>query len=153
MSNSTYLRAIAVLELIGVGVGVIFYIVRWMNGSLDAIEPTLRVIYLILLVIFGPAAGITLLTVVNTHDMTKEMYEDYAKEKMAVSNRAPSLNYQAGDAVVSSEPILGKDGKTIVPLLSVGKVTKRYTEKVEVEFKVDGKVVVADAQFKSINKK
>lgn len=152
MSKTRYLRIVAAIEFIGVVIGVIIFICFWGTGELSAIPTALKVFYLIILIVLGPAAGVLILTVADMHDMTLMMYEKIENDKIQKSDSIFS-NYKVGDIVITTEYVLGLDGKTRIEAGTIGKVTKKYTDSVEVIFTLaDGKSVSTNVQFKSINK-
>ena len=73
MKRSTYLRVIGVFELIGFGVGLIFYIVYWATEKLTALGDVMAIVLLFIILFFGPAVGILFLTVADTYDAAHEI--------------------------------------------------------------------------------
>ena len=152
MKRGTYLRIIGVIELIGFGIGLVVYIISWFKGGLNSITSFLRFLYFMIIIFFGPATGVLFLTVADTYEATYELYEKSKSKDNNSNNSSVFKEYVVGDIVTSSEPLLSYDKKTQIPALSIGRVTKIYTDMAEVEFKIEDKTVVANAPYKAINK-
>ena len=150
MNKAKYLKGMAVLEFIGFGISILVYLIYWIGGRFSAFDNFILFLIFLAFIIVGPALGVCFITAAEAYELSIKTKEKQNKATTKVHTEFKA--YKVADIVTSSEPLLSYDKKTQIPALSIGRVTKIYTDMAEVEFKVEGKTVIANAPYKAINK-
>ncbi|MBO6279975.1 MAG: hypothetical protein J6M95_00135 [Bacilli bacterium] len=138
-----FLRFAAILDLIFYAIGVVIFVVYWVSGKLEA-NNLLNAFYLAIIVIFGPVPALLIVLVVDIHDHI--VYKEQAKP----APKKPS--YEAGDVVILTAAVTTIDQKKTLPMGSIGKVSKQYTDYLEVCFKDGEEKRIAHVPHESVRK-